>query len=311
MQIVLGTLVPLALLALTQLVQLTRAGAARRSTRSPACLTLVGIFAMRWNVVIGGQLFSKSFLGYTTYKMEFATREGLLPAILLMILPFVILWALVRLLPPWHGREDRGAARGLSGRGARPLARGAREDDRWPIGWTSCESAVRDADARRAGASRRACGELEGRERDARPRRAPAAAERGRRRSPRSRCPRARLALVGRTLLVLAGAYLVRALTDAGTRARRRRGGARPRLRRLLAAAGRPGGARRRGARARRFHAMASSLIAFPLVWEATARFGLLGPRAACAALVGLFALGLAVAWRQRLAVERLAHDAA
>ena len=64
-------------------------------------LTLVGIFAMRWNVVIGGQLFSKSFLGYTTYKMEFATRAGLLPAILLMILPFVILWVLVKLLPPW------------------------------------------------------------------------------------------------------------------------------------------------------------------------------------------------------------------
>ena len=42
------------------------------------CLTLVGIFAMRWNVVIGGQLFSKSFLGYTSYKMAFATREGLL-----------------------------------------------------------------------------------------------------------------------------------------------------------------------------------------------------------------------------------------
>ena len=39
---------------------------------------MVGIFAMRWNVVIGGQLFSKSFLGYTTYKMDFVTREGLL-----------------------------------------------------------------------------------------------------------------------------------------------------------------------------------------------------------------------------------------
>ena len=39
---------------------------------------MIGIFAMRWNVVIGGQLFSKSFLGYTTYKMEFVTREGLL-----------------------------------------------------------------------------------------------------------------------------------------------------------------------------------------------------------------------------------------
>ena len=86
----------------TQLVRLSREGAAGGSTRSPACLTLIGIFAMRWNVVIGGQLFSKSFLGYTTYKMEFATREGLLPAILLLILPFVILSVLVKLLPPWE-----------------------------------------------------------------------------------------------------------------------------------------------------------------------------------------------------------------
>jgi Ni/Fe-hydrogenase subunit HybB-like protein len=99
-QIVFGTLVPILLLALVQVVNLTPA--ARRGFYAVSgILTLVGIFAMRWNVVIGGQLFSKSFLGYTTYKMGFATREGLLPAALLMILPFVILWALVRLLPPW------------------------------------------------------------------------------------------------------------------------------------------------------------------------------------------------------------------
>jgi predicted membrane protein len=65
------------------------------------CLTLVGIFAMRWNVVIGGQLFSKSFLGYTTYKMQFATREGLGASIALLLLPFAILAVLVRVLPPW------------------------------------------------------------------------------------------------------------------------------------------------------------------------------------------------------------------
>ena len=65
----------------------------------------MGIFAMRWNVVIGGQLFSKSFLGYTTYKMAFATREGLLPAILLMLLPFAIFFVLVKLLPPWEESE--------------------------------------------------------------------------------------------------------------------------------------------------------------------------------------------------------------
>jgi Ni/Fe-hydrogenase subunit HybB-like protein len=110
-QIVLGTLVPIALLALTQLVNLTER--ARRGIYATAgVLTLIGIFAMRWNVVIGGQLFSKSFLGYTTYKLEFATREGLLPAVFLMILPFVILWALVRLLPPWPDEGKRAPAAG-------------------------------------------------------------------------------------------------------------------------------------------------------------------------------------------------------
>ena len=99
-QIVIGTLLPLALLAATQVHQFT-ANVRRRIYISAGVLTLVGIFAMRWNVVIGGQLFSKSFLGYTTYKMAFATREGLLPAIVLSILPFVILAGLVRLLPPW------------------------------------------------------------------------------------------------------------------------------------------------------------------------------------------------------------------
>jgi Ni/Fe-hydrogenase subunit HybB-like protein len=109
LQIIVGTLVPIALLAATQLVRL--APRARVNIYLVAgVLTMIGIFAMRWNVVIGGQLFSKSFLGYTTYKMGFATREGLLPAIILMILPFGILAVLLRILPPWddapgHGRD--------------------------------------------------------------------------------------------------------------------------------------------------------------------------------------------------------------
>jgi len=103
-QIILGTLAPLGMLGLTQLVRLTES--ARKGIYAIASvLTLMGIFAMRWNVVIGGQLFSKSFLGYTTYKMAFASREGLLPAIALLILPFLILWALVRLFPPMEPTE--------------------------------------------------------------------------------------------------------------------------------------------------------------------------------------------------------------
>jgi len=99
-QIVLGTVTPIVLLSLSQIVKL-RDIARKRTYALAGCLTMVGIFAMRWNVVIGGQLFSKSFLGYTTYKMGFATREGLLSAIALLILPLVILWVLVKLLPPW------------------------------------------------------------------------------------------------------------------------------------------------------------------------------------------------------------------
>lgn len=102
-QIVLGTLLPILLLGFVRLVRVSEQ--ARIGTYTLASsVTLIGIFAMRWNVVIGGQLFSKSFLGYTGYKMGFATREGLLPAILLLLLPLVILWVLLRILPPYAAK---------------------------------------------------------------------------------------------------------------------------------------------------------------------------------------------------------------
>ena len=107
-QIVLGTLLPLSLLAANQLFRLPEGR--RKAMYVTACsLILVGIFAMRWNVVIGGQLFSKSFLGYTTYKMELVTREGLAPAILLLLLPFAIFLVLVKLLPPWQEEKAHAA----------------------------------------------------------------------------------------------------------------------------------------------------------------------------------------------------------
>ena len=108
LQIFLGTLAPLAILAATQFWKF-REAVRRGLYLSAALLTLVGIFAMRWNVVIGGQLFSKSFLGYTSYKVDFVTREGLVPAIFLMLLPFIIFVVLVKLLPPWPERETAGA----------------------------------------------------------------------------------------------------------------------------------------------------------------------------------------------------------
>jgi Ni/Fe-hydrogenase subunit HybB-like protein len=105
LQMLAGTVVPIALLALPQLATL-RSSVRVRVYMVAGLLTLIGIFAMRWNVVIGGQLFSKSFLGYTTYKLQFATREGLLASILLLLLPFGILAGLTRLLPPWPAHRE-------------------------------------------------------------------------------------------------------------------------------------------------------------------------------------------------------------
>jgi predicted membrane protein len=104
LQILVGTLLPIALLGLTQVMKLPEK--TRKAIYAVAgSVTMISILAMRWNVVIGGQLFSKSFLGYTSYKMDFATREGLLPALVLIVLPFVILYVLVKLLPPWPKNE--------------------------------------------------------------------------------------------------------------------------------------------------------------------------------------------------------------
>jgi Ni/Fe-hydrogenase subunit HybB-like protein len=108
-QILVGTITPLVLLFVTQVVKLPEI-ARKRIYALSGCLALIGVFAMRWNVVIGGQLFSKSFLGYTTYKVALVTREGLLVSIALTILPLIFLWVLVKLLPPWPEKSAHQAA---------------------------------------------------------------------------------------------------------------------------------------------------------------------------------------------------------
>jgi hypothetical protein len=114
--------------------------------------------------------------------------------------------------------------------------------------------------------------------------------------------PQGTIALAGRTLLVLAGAYVARALTDG--RAVPAGVGVALGLAYAVLWQVRADQEARAGRRESAvFHTLASSLIAFPLLWETTARFGLLGARPACAALVGFFALGLVVAWRQGLTV--------
>lgn len=106
--------------------------------------------------------------------------------------------------------------------------------------------------------------------------------------------------LIGRTLFVLAGAFLLRALTDSG---------------RLDAPLGVLLGlafavtwivmADRAGARGRiasaPFHGLAFALIAFPLLFEATTHFQFLNATTAAVGLGVCTAVALAVSWRRRL----------
>jgi len=66
-----------------------------------ALLVLMNVLLMRWNVVIGGQEIGKSTKGLLTYHMPLWGHESFISASILVIAPFILLWLLTRLFPPW------------------------------------------------------------------------------------------------------------------------------------------------------------------------------------------------------------------
>lgn len=67
-----------------------------------ALLVLFAVLMMRWNVVIGGQEISKTGRGLITYHPFMIGRESVLTAVILIAMPFVMLWGAVKVFPPWH-----------------------------------------------------------------------------------------------------------------------------------------------------------------------------------------------------------------
>ncbi|HLA05283.1 MAG TPA: NrfD/PsrC family molybdoenzyme membrane anchor subunit [Syntrophales bacterium] len=107
LQVLLGMLLPLGIMIVIKIFRL------HEELRKllyfvSAVLIQLGIFSTRWNVVIGGQLFSKSFRGLTTYKLELMGIEGFLVALALLIIPFIVLAILIKILPPWKKEELAG-----------------------------------------------------------------------------------------------------------------------------------------------------------------------------------------------------------
>ena len=100
MQMIVGGLIPLILLAVVVLMDRYLHERIRNTLSTVAALLcLMQVFSMRWHIVIGGQLLSKSLRGLRShYEPELLGREGILVAAALFVTPFVILWVFDRVL---------------------------------------------------------------------------------------------------------------------------------------------------------------------------------------------------------------------
>jgi formate-dependent nitrite reductase membrane component NrfD len=95
-----GALLPIAVMSI-MIARNIRGRAFVAGATICALLVLMNVLLMRWNVVIGGQEIGKSTKGLLTYHMPLWGQESFLSASALVIAPFVLLWLLTRLFPPW------------------------------------------------------------------------------------------------------------------------------------------------------------------------------------------------------------------
>ncbi|MDH4184982.1 MAG: polysulfide reductase NrfD [Nitrospinota bacterium] len=97
LQIGIGVLIPMILLTVLMLVHVKESTYYIVSFISSVVI-LFEVWLMRWNIVIGGQQFSKSYVGFRDYDPLWLEKEGILPAMALTLLPVLILFILTRLL---------------------------------------------------------------------------------------------------------------------------------------------------------------------------------------------------------------------
>lgn len=73
-------------------------------TNLGSLLLVLQVLVMRFNVVVGGQLISKSERGFVDYDFEFFAKEGVLTALVILAMPFVTYYVISRFLPVFEGK---------------------------------------------------------------------------------------------------------------------------------------------------------------------------------------------------------------
>jgi Ni/Fe-hydrogenase subunit HybB-like protein len=107
-QIVFGSLIPIILLGIVVLLRSLLTNPLRNTIAFIAALLLMmQVFTMRWNIVIGGQIFSKSMRGFReNYSPGLFEKEGILVALLIFLLPFVAIAVFQKLFPNLEPSSD-------------------------------------------------------------------------------------------------------------------------------------------------------------------------------------------------------------
>ena len=99
-QVFIFSVIPLVLLGILSLVKLPDSWVKFWGSLV-SFMILIQVILMRWNVVIGGQLMSKSERGHTTFHPMWLEKEGILVSIIIMLLPIVFLFILSKVFPFW------------------------------------------------------------------------------------------------------------------------------------------------------------------------------------------------------------------
>jgi Ni/Fe-hydrogenase subunit HybB-like protein len=97
-QVLVLSVIPLLLLGYAVVANLTGKPLLYLANLASLMLVLQVLF-MRFNVVVGGQMLSKSYRGFVDFDVEVLAKEGILVAAVILAAPFVVYFVLSRLLP--------------------------------------------------------------------------------------------------------------------------------------------------------------------------------------------------------------------
>lgn len=82
-----------------------------------AAMVLLQVLFMRWNVVIGGQLMSKSGRGSVFFQPGWLDKEGILLSLVILVFPIAVLYLLGKIFPFWRQDEKAPHPDSVSGEG--------------------------------------------------------------------------------------------------------------------------------------------------------------------------------------------------